>query len=62
MINGLGVLVVVPARGGSKGMLLKNLRKVNGIDNMADSLWQAYLENSKQSDNIYMELRVVDND
>ena len=31
MINGLGVLVVVPARGGSKGMLLKNLRKVNGI-------------------------------
>ena len=31
MINGLGVLVVVPARGGSKGILLKNLRKVNGI-------------------------------
>jgi hypothetical protein len=36
--------------------------RINGIDNMADSLWQAYLENSKQSDNIYMELRVVDND
>ena len=36
--------------------------RMNGIDNMADSLWQAYLENSKQSDNIYMELRVVDND
>ena len=31
MINGLSVLVVVPARGGSKGILLKNLRKVNGI-------------------------------
>ena len=31
MINGLSVLVVVPARGGSKGIPLKNLRKVNGI-------------------------------
>lgn len=31
MINGLRVLAVVPARGGSKGIHLKNLRKVNGI-------------------------------
>ena len=30
MINGLNILVVVPARGGSKGIPLKNLRKVNG--------------------------------
>jgi len=31
MINGLSVLVVVPARGGSKGIPLKNLRKVNNV-------------------------------
>ena len=30
MINGLKVLAVVPARGGSKGILLKNLRTIQG--------------------------------
>ncbi len=31
MLNGRRVLAVVPARGGSKGVPLKNLRSVNGI-------------------------------
>ena len=31
MIDSLRVLAVVPARGGSKGVPLKNLRKVNGV-------------------------------
>lgn len=31
MINGLNVLAVIPARGGSKGVHLKNLRKINGV-------------------------------
>ena len=30
MISGKRVLVVVPARGGSKGVKLKNLRPING--------------------------------
>ena len=34
---------------------------LEGIDDMADTLWKGYLENSKQSDNIYMEL-MVNND
>jgi len=36
--------------------------KMHGIDSMADSLWKVYLENSKQTDNIYMELVVKNND
>jgi len=31
MINNLRVLAVIPARGGSKGVPLKNLREINGI-------------------------------
>jgi CMP-N,N'-diacetyllegionaminic acid synthase len=31
MINGRQVLAVIPARGGSKGIPLKNLKKINGI-------------------------------
>lgn len=31
MINNKSILVVVPARGGSKGVKLKNIRKLNGI-------------------------------
>ena len=31
MINKLKVLAVIPARGGSKGVPLKNLKKINGI-------------------------------
>ena len=31
MFKGKRVLVVIPARGGSKGIKLKNLRKINSI-------------------------------
>ena len=31
MINSLKVLCVIPARGGSKGIPLKNLKKIGGI-------------------------------
>ena len=31
MLNGKSILVVVPARGGSKGVKLKNIRKINGV-------------------------------
>jgi len=31
MLNGKSILVVVPARGGSKGVKLKNIRKINDV-------------------------------
>jgi CMP-N-acetylneuraminic acid synthetase len=31
MLNGKSILVVVPARGGSKGIKLKNIRTINGV-------------------------------
>ena len=40
----------------------KGSQAMDGIDSIADSLWKAYLENSKQSDNLYMELSVLEND
>ena len=36
--------------------------RMGGINNMADSLWKSYLNESKQSDNIYMELIIANDD
>jgi len=37
------------------------MKKIKGIDIFADSLWKAYLENTCQSDNLYIHLRVPNN-
>ena len=34
------------------------MKKMNGIDSLADGLWKTYLESSKQSDNLFLHLRV----
>ena len=34
------------------------MKKIKGIDILADGLWKAYLENTHQSDNLYIHLRV----
>jgi len=34
------------------------MKKIKGIDVLADGLWKAYLENTDQSDNLYIHLRV----
>jgi CMP-N-acetylneuraminic acid synthetase len=36
MINGLNILAVIPARGGSKRILLKNLKKVGCVAPMVE--------------------------
>jgi 2-polyprenyl-3-methyl-5-hydroxy-6-metoxy-1,4-benzoquinol methylase len=36
-------------------------KKVKGIDMLADNLWRAYLENTCQSDNLYIHLQAPDN-
>ena len=36
----------------------QGLKQIDGIDATADSLWQTYLESTKQSDNLYIELSV----
>jgi 2-polyprenyl-3-methyl-5-hydroxy-6-metoxy-1,4-benzoquinol methylase len=36
--------------------------KMKGIDTVADTLWKSYLESTKQSDNMYLELMVDKND
>jgi SAM-dependent methyltransferase len=39
-----------------RDMKPKGSQKINGIESMADSLWKVYLENTQQSDNLYIEL------
>ena len=45
-----------------KDKLPKGRIQMNSIDSMADHFWKGYLENNKQSDTIYIELRVPSND
>jgi len=40
----------------------KGRNKMPGIDSMADHFWKGYLENNKQSDTIYIELKAPEND
>jgi 2-polyprenyl-3-methyl-5-hydroxy-6-metoxy-1,4-benzoquinol methylase len=40
----------------------KGQQQIEGIDPMADHFWKGYLEKNKQSDTIYIELMVPDND
>jgi hypothetical protein len=37
------------------------MKKIKGIDMLADSLWKTYLENTCQSDNLYIHLRAPNN-
>jgi 2-polyprenyl-3-methyl-5-hydroxy-6-metoxy-1,4-benzoquinol methylase len=37
------------------------MKKIKGIDMLADDLWKAYLESTHQSDNLYIHLRVPNN-
>ena len=36
--------------------------RIDGINNMADSLWKTYLENNKQSDTIFIKLKIPESD
>ena len=39
----------------------KGMKNIDGIDILADKIWKAYLENTGQSDNIYIHLRKPNN-